>query len=209
MKAALFDLDGVIVDTEGTYFDFWDSVGREYHLQPTFARDIKGTTLTDILTTYFPRQDYKDEVTRKIHDFEDTMKYPLFPGVMGFIKDLRTRGFKTAIVTSSDDVKMSFLYAQHPDFKGEFDAIVTGSMVSNSKPDPEGYLLAAKMVGVDIKDCYVFEDSFQGLEAGMISGATVVGLATTNPAEKIKHKAHEVIENFTNFNVDQLMHIRK
>lgn len=204
MKAALFDLDGVLADTEGMYFDFWDSVGKKYDRQPTFGYDIKGTTLTDILTTYFPDPVHKAEVTKMIHDHEETMIYPLFQGVAEFVEDLKARGYKTAIVTSSDDVKMSYFTRQHPEFVKLFDVIVTGSMITESKPHPQGYLLAAKMVGVDIQDCYVFEDSFQGLEAGMRSGATVIGVATTNPADVIKNKAHKVITGFVGLDVSKL-----
>ena len=82
-------------------------------------------------------------------------------------------------------------------------------MVVNSKPDPEGYLKAAEMVGCDISDCYVFEDSYQGVEAGLRSGATVIALATTNPAERLKEKAHEVIDDFTGFNVDKMLAVSR
>ena len=66
--------------------------------------------------------------------------------------------------------------------------LVTGSMVKRSKPDPEGYLTGAQLIGVPIEDCYVFEDSLQGLQAGMSSGATVIGLATTNSRSRLKGK---------------------
>ncbi|MDE7473290.1 MAG: HAD family phosphatase [Muribaculaceae bacterium] len=195
-KAALFDLDGVIVDTEGIYTEFWAAIGREYGLAPTFAYDIKGTTLTDILENHFVGDDVRSEVTRKIHDFEDTMKYVVFDGVIDFITSLRQAGYKTAIVTSSDDTKMDYLKRQQSDLLNMFDVIITGSMVQKSKPDPEGYLLAAKKVGEEIIDCYVFEDSIQGVEAGKRSGATVIGVATTNPAEKLMPFANEIIKDF-------------
>ncbi|MDE6403034.1 MAG: HAD family hydrolase, partial [Muribaculaceae bacterium] len=146
---------------------------------------------------HFSGEDVRNEVTRKIHDFEDTMKYVLFDGVIDFITALRHAGFKTAIVTSSDDTKMAYLKRQQPELLGMFDAIITGSMVKKSKPDPEGYLLAAGMVGEDIADCYVFEDSIQGVEAGARSGATVIGVATTNAPEKLAPFADEIIDNFT------------
>lgn len=204
MKAALFDLDGVLIDTEGTYSEFWAGIGREYGCAPTFALDIKGTTLTDILANHFESDVQRDEVCQKIHWFEHTMTYTLFPGVMEFLKSLRQAGFKTAVVTSSDDTKMAFLARQQPDLLKCFDVVVTGSMVTKSKPDPEGYLTAARLVGADIRDCYVFEDSFQGLEAGMRSGATVIGLATTNSADLLKGKAHEIITGFTGFDVSDM-----
>lgn len=195
-KAALFDLDGVIIDSEGIYTGFWASIGREYSLKPTFAYDIKGTTLTDILAKHFPSDEVRQEVTRKIHEFEDTMKYSLFEGVIEFIAALRQTGMKTAIVTSSDDTKMSYLKRQQPELLSLFDVVITGSMVKKSKPNPEGYLLAARLVGENVTDCYVFEDSIQGVEAGSRAGATVIGVATTNTPELLKPFANDIIYNF-------------
>ena len=204
MKAALFDLDGVIIDSESTYTKFWAAIGSEYGCAPTFAYDIKGTNLTDILN-HFDSEDVRAEIRGKIHDFEQTMTYPIFPGVMEFIADLRRARIKTALYTSSDNTKMMYLEREHPSLCGLFDAVVTGSMVSKSKPDPEGYLKAAELVGCDIKECYVFEDSYQGVEAGRRAGAVVIALATTNPAVKLKEKAHEVIDNFIGFNVEKML----
>lgn len=194
MKAALFDLDGVVIDSEGTYTEFWAATGREYNCpSPTFAYDIKGTTLTDILDTHFPDPDVQKEVRKKIHDFEATMKYRVFDGVTDFLAGLRRKGIATAVVTSSDDTKMGYLWRQQPELRELFDVVITGSEVTRSKPDPEGYLLAARKLGVDPRECVVFEDSYQGLEAGRRSGAKVVAIATTNPAASLIGKADVVV----------------
>lgn len=203
---ALFDLDGVLIDSEGLYTQFWNEIERVY---PTGVRDfahvIKGNALFKILNTYFPDSDVQADITRRVHEFEDEIRYPVYHGVREFLSSLRSRGFKTAVVTSSDDVKMSSLWSQLPDLKDYFDIVITGSVVTRSKPDPQGYLLAAHRLGCDPGDCYVFEDSFQGLEAGMASGATVIALATSNPRGSLKGKAHEIIDNFTGFTVDELL----
>ena len=105
-------------------------------------------------------------------------------------------------MTSSDRRKMEALYRQHPNFTSHFQAIVTGDMVSHAKPAPECFLLGASLIGVDIHDCVVFEDSLKGLEAGRASGAHVVGLATTLSRTVIKDKADEVIDNFIGYNLN-------
>lgn len=183
LKGVLFDLDGVLIDTEPLYTEFWKSVGDEFNLAATFAADIKGTSLKSILG-FFP-EDKRDYVVKRIHDFEDTMPYPFFEGAQLLLADLRSHGVKIAIYTSSDTTKMSYLDAQHPGFGELFDAVINGSMVSRSKPDPEGYLLAAEAIDEDICDCAVIEDSLQGLEAGRRSGAKVVGFTTTNPESAV------------------------
>lgn len=192
-KAALFDLDGVLIDSETLYTGFWEKVGKTHHLpSPTFALDIKGTTLNDILTTYFAAPEIRADVDRMLHEFENEIVYPVFPGALEFVDRLRSKGMKTVIVTSSDDKKMEFLFGQHPDFSSHFDAIVTASDVSRSKPDPEPYLVGAAKAGCSPNECVVFEDSFQGLEAGRRAGAYVVGLSTTNPAASLEGKADRI-----------------
>lgn len=196
-QGALFDLDGVLIDSETLYTDFWNNIGKKYKLpSPTFAHDIKGCTLTDILTRYFPDENTKRQLTLEIHNYEDNLVYPIFDGVIDYLKKLRANGVKTAIVTSSDAMKMEGLFKQHPDFATYFDAIINGSMVTKSKPDPEGYLKAAKAIGCDIKNCTVYEDSFQGLEAGRQSGARVIALATTNSSNSLAGLADRVISSF-------------
>lgn len=184
-KAALFDLDGVLIDTEGVYTSFWNKVGMQYGKVPTFANDIKGTTLDDILSTHFPKPETRAEIERMIHDFEDQMVYALFPGASEFLSELRRRGVLCAIVTSSDRKKMDALALQNPELAAGMDTVVIADDVQRSKPDPQGYLLAAERLGVAPELCVVFEDSLQGLEAGRRSGARVVGLTTTNPIEKV------------------------
>lgn len=198
-KAALFDLDGVIVDTESIYTDFWDDIDRRY---PTgvdnFARVIKGNTLARILDTYFD-ENLRDEILVLLKEQEESMRYRLFDGVSDFLDRLIENDIPKAIVTSSNDRKMSKLFSQIPELRPKFDAIITDAMVERSKPDPQGYLIAAEKLGVDPSDCVVFEDSFAGLEAGRRAGAYVVALATTNPRESLYEKADEVIDSFIGY----------
>lgn len=193
-KAALFDLDGVLIDSETLYTQFWERVGQSHHLpSPTFAYDIKGTTLTEILATHFPDPQVQADVNRMLHEFENEIVYPVFPGALEFVDYLHSLGMKTVIVTSSDDKKMEFLFNQHPDFMTHFDALVTAADVTHSKPHPEPYLRGAAKAGCSPEECIVFEDSFQGLEAGRRAGAYVIALSTTNPASSLEGKADAVV----------------
>lgn len=204
----LFDLDGVLVDSEGEYTKFWGGMGRRYNVGgETFASDIKGTTLTEILKA-FPESE-REGIVSELHEFEKNMTYPWIAGAETFVKSLADAGIPFAIVTSSDEVKMSYLFKAHPDLKEMATALVTAGLVTKSKPDPEGYLKGAYMIGVPIEDCFVFEDSMQGLEAGRRSGATVIGLATTNSRERINGKAHEIIDDLAGFTIDDMLSVRK
>ena len=210
MKGVLFDLDGVVVDSESIYTQFWSDIDKLY---PTgvenFAIAIKGNTLQRILADYFPDNDVQQDILERIKDFEINMRYKPFAEAIRFIKELKRNQFRIAIVTSSSQKKMDNLYAQNPGFREMFDAVVTGDMVSHSKPDPEPYLLGAEAIGVAPESCYVFEDSISGIESGIRAGATVIGLATTLPYDKIEGKAHLTINDFTGFHVGDMLSVEK
>lgn len=207
---ALFDLDGVLIDSERLYTEFYCQLGLDYGIPDNnFAMNIKGNTIEKILATYFPDPADRADVLKRINLFEADMDYPICDGVIDFLNGLRSRDIPAAIVTSSSQDKMNKLWRIHPDLRNYFKAIVTGSDVQRSKPDPQGYLIAAERVGCRPENCYVFEDSISGLEAGKASGATVIGLATTYPAERIKNKAHAVIETFAGFTIDYMLNVSK
>ncbi len=208
--AALFDFDGVVMDTETQYTVFWDAQGRRYLGEKDFGRHIKGQTLNQIYEKYFSdRPDVQQEITAELNVFEKEMSYEYIPGVEAFIAGLRHHGVKVAIVTSSNEEKMQNVYNAHPEFKGMVDRILTGEMFARSKPAPDCFLLGMEIFGAAPENTYVFEDSFHGLQAGMASGATVVGLATTNTREAIAGKAHYIIDDFTGMTCDKLLEMHR
>ena len=202
MKAALFDLDGVVFDTEPQYTVFWGAQCREFHPEhPGLEHEIKGQTLVQIYDAWFsgPLAEKQALITKRLDDYEGQMHYDYLAGFEQYIRGLREKGVKTAVVTSSNRPKMDAVYRSHPEFKGLFDAILTSEDFSASKPDPDCYLKAAERFGLPPKDCVVFEDSFNGLKSGRAAGMTVIGLATTNPAEAIRPLCDHVISDFLEY----------
>lgn len=201
-KAALFDLDGVVFDTESQYTVFWDSVfSRYYPDRSGLARKIKGQTLDQILTRYFASDnEARDFIVHELDKFESSMSYEYIAGFQKFIREVRGLGIRTAVVTSSNKKKMAQVYSAHPEFELYFDKILTSENFKKSKPDPDCYLRGAEALGVSAVDCVGFEDSFNGLRALKASGAYVVGLATTNPAGMIRGYAGTVIPNYVGLN---------
>lgn len=185
--AALFDFDGTVVDTEPQYSIFWARQGEKYHPEiPHFDRIIKGQTLGQIFDRHFQGQTVvQARITRELDEFEQQMTFDYICGTREYVEELRKRGVKTAIVTSSNDKKMSNAYRCIPELLTLFDLILTADMFNRSKPDPDCFLTAAAKLGCSPEECVVFEDSFHGLEAGKRAGMTVVGLATTNSAKDI------------------------
>jgi HAD superfamily hydrolase (TIGR01509 family) len=207
IKAALFDLDGVIFDTESQYTNFWRSQCQLYHPEIDGLENmIKGQTLTQIYDKYF--DDVKDQqsvITQRLYDFELNMDFPYIEGVEDFILDLRTHGIKTVVVTSSNVAKMNNVYAKHPDFKTMFDCVLTSEDFIASKPDPDPYLKGASSVGVKPEDCVGFEDSFNGLKSVRAAHEFTVGLATTNSKESIREYSDVVVENYVNMDYEWLI----
>lgn len=201
----LFDLDGVLVDSERIYTKIWESIEKQW---PTgienFAYKIKGTTLEDILTRYFP-EDIRGKVTDELIRLEGMMIYGPLPGAVEFLDKLRERDIPVALVTSSNNLKMEHLWQDMPDFRSRFNLIITGDVVTNSKPDPEGYLKAAHGLGVKPQRCAVFEDSLQGVKAGRAAGAFVVGVAGTLKAEDIAPYCDIVVNAVAEVDVDKLV----
>lgn len=193
---ALFDLDGVILDTEGSYTAFWDDYGSRHFSEKDFGLKIKGQTLVKILGDYFPEENERKAITDAINDFERKMSYPFVPGVENYIKSLKSNGIRTAVVTSSNLPKMENVYRCHPGFREMFDMILTSEDFSESKPSPYCYLKAMRLFGAGPEDCVVFEDSLAGLQSARASGAFVTALTTTNPEEVVRNYADLVIRDF-------------
>lgn len=201
IKACLFDLDGVVFETESLYTSFWCEMKKEYCPEITdFEYIIKGQTLVQIYDKYFAGDEKKQqEITNKLNEFEQSMPFNYVDGFETFVKALRSEGIKTAVVTSSNREKMQNVYRKHPEFLSYFDAVLTSEDFEESKPSPDCYLKAAARFGVQSKECIVFEDSFNGLRSGVASGARVIGLATTNPIHEIKKYTDKVIRNYIGF----------
>lgn len=194
-SAALFDLDGVLIDSETEYTKIWSEIGRRFHNPlPDFAHRIKGMTLENILNTHFPDTSTHTQIKDVLHQMEFNMVYNWKPGAQELLEFLRDNNIPRVLVTSSDNLKMKHLEEERPDLLPLMSDVVTADRISRSKPDPEGYLLGASLAGVEASRCLVFEDSLQGVKAGKASGAFVVGVAGTIPEIEL-HKFSDIVVN--------------
>ena len=208
--AALFDLDGVVFDTEPQYSVFWEKQGLIYHPElPSFSQLIKGQTLQQIYDKYFNEEltSYRDVITEQLNLFERNMSFSYVEGFLKFVRELRSNGIKTAVVTSSNQNKMKNVYSKCPEFESLFDAILTAENFKESKPSPDCYLTAARFFSASPDECIVFEDSFNGLKSGRAALMKVVGLATTNSPDAIASLAHVVISDYTHFGVNDCVNL--
>ncbi|MDR2057148.1 MAG: HAD family phosphatase [Dysgonamonadaceae bacterium] len=201
--AALFDLDGVIIDTESQYDIFWREIGQKYQLGiENIEQFVKGTTLSNIMSTYFSYLPVKEQekLETVLRNFELQMDMIPIPGALEFLAELKRSEIKMGLVTSSDDEKLDYIFRSLP-IRTYFDTLVTANRVIKGKPDPACYLLAASDLHVLPENCYVFEDSFNGIAAGNAAGMKVIGLSTTNSTESIRDKVIKVIPDFRGFSL--------
>lgn len=206
-KAALFDLDGVVFDTEPQYTVFWGGICRQYHPEhPGLEHEIKGQTLTQIYDRWFsgPLLSEQDSITARLNDYEQQMHYDYIAGFEPLIATLHHHGVKTAVVTSSNIPKMESVYRYQMGFCSLFDAILTSEDFERSKPDPDCYIKASQRLDTESDECIVFEDSFNGLKSGRAAGMTVVGLATTNTVEAIKPLSDLQLKDYDGLTFERL-----
>ena len=187
-KALLFDLDGVLIDSERQYTRIWADVDRiVYHTGvKDFPLAIKGMTLANILE-------------------ERKLRFGYMPGARELLAELKRREIPAVLVTSSDLAKMNRLQEVLPDIFQWFSHIVYGEMVEHGKPAPDPYLLGAGLAGVPASDCAVIEDSLSGLESGRAAGAYLIGMTDTLGRKAIEGHADIVLDSLEDLDLDLLL----
>lgn len=205
-KGFLFDLDGVLIDSEKEYSKIWAQVNSEYPSGTANLESvIKGCTLDKILADHYPDKEIQKKVVARLYELEGKMSYVYLPGARNLLEKLRQRGLPAVLVTSSNDDKMAHLDDEIPEIRSYFSFIVTANLIKKSKPDPEGYLLGASKISCRPSDCVVFEDSIQGVKAGQRAGAYVVGVAGTNSRDKLEPYSDIVVDSLEEIDLDSLL----
>lgn len=220
LQAALFDMDGVIVDNRDAHLQAFVEFAERHgipDLNPLTLLPYFGSTNAVIMGHLFGRDDIPaDEVERLSHEKEEIYRDLYDPvmkpatGLVPLLEALKAQGVKIAVGSSAPRVNVDFVLdrchiAQY------FDAAASGSEITHSKPNPEVYQLAARKLGVEPTDCVVFEDAFVGMEAGRRSGAKVVAIASTFPREMIEEKGDcdLLVDSFRDITVTGLRNLWK
>lgn len=191
--AAIFDMDGVIVDNHHYHVESW----RKFcaiHSVPFAEKDFRkhyfGKNNKDILEGLFsnkiPRNEAEKLGEEKEEIYRDLYKPYITPvtGLIPFINRIRELSIKTAIATSAPTSNLNFV-VDSLGINHLFDVITDISDVSMGKPHPEIYLKTAERLGVNPVNCIVFEDSLSGIKAAQNAGMSVIGLATTHLPEEL------------------------
>jgi beta-phosphoglucomutase len=204
MKAAIFDMDGVVVDNHRYHFHAWMAFADKYGFELNeriYREKFNGKTNADLFYMIFgsvtPEQmrryaDEKEGLYRKLYAPE----LRAHTGLVDFLDHLRRRRIRIALGTSAPTTNVDFTLDTLK-LRPYFEVIVDGAMVERGKPDPQVYQLCALRLGVEPKDCVVFEDSLAGLESGERAGCRIVGVATSHRAPELTVKTELILHDFT------------
>ncbi len=207
-KGFIFDLDGVIVDTAKYHYLAWEKLANQLGFEFTKEQNelFKGVSrkrCLEILLKIGNREATQEEFDtwmveknvdylKYIEDMDESEILPDVPRVLEFLKDKK---IPIALGSASKNAqpileKVGLLHY--------FDTIVDGNNVTKAKPDPEVFLLAAKQLGVEAKDCVVFEDAVAGVEAANAAGMMSIGIGD----EKVLSEAKSIFTDFTEISTD-------
>lgn len=196
-KAFIFDMDGLLFDTELLTQEALRAISRKYGERDDvdeFYPTTCGTTLATAKILYknffgnnYPFEDRREEMRRWMRAQIDKNGIPLKRGAEELLKYLKSEGYKIALATSTTRLSAEG-HLKKAGFIPYFDATVCGDEIEKAKPDPEIFLKAAKKLGVEPDHCFVAEDSYLGVEAGVKAGMKVFMVPDMNPPRK-KEKA--------------------
>jgi beta-phosphoglucomutase len=213
IKAAIFDLDGVIVDTAKYHYLAWKRLARQlgFDLTEEDNEQLKGISrihsmeiVARIGGLSLPEAELRRLANLKnewfIEYIEQMRPDEVFPGVVELVKDLRARGIRIGLASSSKNAPAVLGILQITEL---FDVVVDGTMIIHSKPDPEIFLLAAERLGLPPEVCLVFEDAEAGVEAALRAGMRCVGIGS----EVQLGKADMVLARTGDFTIDMIQRI--
>ncbi len=214
IKACLFDLDGVIVDTAKYHYIAWKELANElgFDFTETNNERLKGVSRMaslDILLEIgcINMSDEKKEAlaSRKNDRYVEYITKmnadEILPGAKEFLVALRQAGIKTALGSAS---KNAPIILERVGLTPYFDAIIDGNKTSKAKPDPEVFLKGAEALGVLATECVVFEDAEAGVEAALAGGMKCVGIGSP----KVLGNANLIIDGLHQMTVDRLINIK-
>ncbi len=204
MKAVIFDMDGVIFDSERAVYALWREMSEKYGFKnvdtPYFKsigtnKDATRKIFLDFYGEDFPYDEYKKEQSAAYHKKYDGGKLPLKAGVFELLEYLKKEGYFTAVASSTrSEVVRNQIEDAH--LAKYFDCIIGGDMVSKSKPEPDIFLKAAE--GFEFEEIFVIEDSFNGIRAAHNAGMKPIMVPDMIPPnDEMREKAATILPDLT------------
>src|SRR5260370_24216741 len=201
-EAILFDMDGVVVDTHQLVTTFWLRMAADHGIsltQQDFVQHVYGSTGEHTLRYLFPHltEQQRQAIDVTMEEYERNLRYEAVPGVVDLLHDLRREDIPTALVTSGTRSKVDAVTSQLG-IDGYFTAQVTFEDIRYGKPDPECYLLAARLLNVSPHACIVFQATLNSIQPTSPTGPHYTAIqAVYNTAPLMEVGAQAVVPDFT------------
>jgi beta-phosphoglucomutase len=209
--AAIFDMDGTLVDNNRYHFKAWKDLFEKYNkpevTSELFNEKLSGVPGMPIMREFFSEltedkmQELFEEKSRNYREAFAPFAKPI-NGLERLVSELKDSGVKLAVATSAAVVNIDYMMGLLP-IRQYFDVIIDGPRVSKPKPHPQIFLKAALDLGIDPENCVVFEDSLSGVKAANAAGMKVVGITTTHTAQEL-HPVDLVIADYTELTAQKL-----
>ncbi len=200
IQAVIFDMDGVIVDSETrhekAFYDVLKDIGLEHNFKfSDYVGRSDHDLWRDFVARYEPPQPFDELMALKRKKVIEILRadQPLFPGLYELVEGLAAR-YKLAVASGSERPVVDEVLTLR-DLRRFFPITVSGSEIEHGKPQPDIFLKAARLLGVQPECCAVIEDSRPGIAAGLAAGMTVYAIANTHPPEELT-KAHYVVSTY-------------
>ena len=205
----IFDMDGVIIDSNYHHFKAWREFLKKHDISITradYAEKMSGKINRKIIEMFFgelPFEQFRKYALEKEAIYRElSTEVKLTPGLLDFLNTLDEQKIPRAIATSAPSLNVAHAI-EHTSINKYFEVIVDSSCVTKHKPHPEVYLSAAKLINSDPANCVVFEDSLPGIASAQAAGMKVIAVATTHPRNELEH-ADLIINDFTEINLKKI-----
>jgi beta-phosphoglucomutase len=211
--AVIFDMDGVIVDTNVFHKKAIQQFCKKYGFELTeeqLKTKVYGRTNKDWLTQLFGKLS-TDQLQAYAHEKEQLFRDLYAPfikpvkGLQNFLEELVAQKIPIAIATSAPPENVDFTLDK-TQLRKYFPVILDERVVTNGKPDPEIYIKTAQALKLPNEKCIVIEDSLSGVTAGRKSGSKVIGITTTHTKEELTEASY-IIKDFDELNISILKNI--
>lgn len=204
INGAIFDMDGLMLDTEKLLVRFWKESASEYGYNMTdenvfgirsLSRKYSVPLLKSIFGEDFPFNEIRNRRIVLMNDYIDRYGFEVKKGLFELLDYLRSSNYKIAVATATDRERAE-LYLKKIDAYDYFDAVICGDMVKNGKPEPDIYLTASEELRLSAEECVAFEDSPNGIKSAYSAGCKVIMIPDlTQPDEDITSLLSGVYES--------------
>ena len=204
IKGAVFDMDGLMLDTEKLLVRFWKESAKEYGYDMTeenvfeirsLSRKYSVPLLKSIFGEDFPFNEIRSRRINLMNEYIDTYGFDVKKGLFELLDFLKKNNYLIAVATATDRERAEH-YLKKIDAYKYFNAVICGDMVRNGKPEPDIYITASKELGLMPEECVAFEDSPNGIKSAYSAGCKVIMIPDlTQPDDNIKPMLDGVYES--------------